>query len=220
MRGLTIEQVADLTKLSPRVLRQIETGHFEALPQGIHGRAHIRAYVRAVGIEDEETVAALVEQLPAAPDALDGLRARARRQFAADHPLAAAVAVRTDALRRRAGAAVRDAIQHAARPRQVPSRQPPLIGAVIVDLAILTAATGTMILLGAWLTETGVRELWMAAPWPLAASCLLTTASYATVAHGLGGRSVGVITAAWLSQARAQPRRESDARVTVTRTRA
>jgi cytoskeletal protein RodZ len=52
-RGITLEQIADATKISMRFLRAIEDEEFEKLPGGIFNTSYIRQYARA--IEEEET---------------------------------------------------------------------------------------------------------------------------------------------------------------------
>ena len=43
----TLQEIAVLTKISPRYLRAIENGRFEELPGGIIGRSYIRQYAEA-----------------------------------------------------------------------------------------------------------------------------------------------------------------------------
>ncbi len=52
-RGITLEQIADNTKISMRFLRAIEDEEFEKLPGGIFNTSYIRQYAKA--IEHEET---------------------------------------------------------------------------------------------------------------------------------------------------------------------
>jgi transcriptional regulator with XRE-family HTH domain len=195
MRGLTLENVAQLTRLSPRVLRQIEIGDFAGLPAGIHGRGHLRAYARAVGIDAEEIIARLGERLPAEPDAIEALRARVRRQFAADHPVAAAFREGAESLRRRAEGAGRRALSVRGRRVHLGRRA----GAALIDAGIVTSGCALMLVLAAWLTESRVDELWRAARWPIAASCGLTMVLYFAVSRSLGGRTTGTAIAVWLA---------------------
>lgn len=66
-RGLTLEQVASSTKLSPFVLRSIESNAWDDLPGGLLIRGHLRAYARAVGLSPEDVVHAYAETLPPSP---------------------------------------------------------------------------------------------------------------------------------------------------------
>jgi transcriptional regulator with XRE-family HTH domain len=58
--GLTIEQIAGSTKLSTRTIDDIEHGRFDRLPRGISGRAHVRTYARALGLDADAVVTAYV----------------------------------------------------------------------------------------------------------------------------------------------------------------
>lgn len=55
-RGVTIEQVAERTKISLRILRAIERNAFDQLPGGVFTRGFLRAYAREVGLPPEDVV--------------------------------------------------------------------------------------------------------------------------------------------------------------------
>src|SRR5579862_8869084 len=55
-RELTLDQVSNVTKISPRMLKAIEEEHFDQLPGGVFNKGFIRAYARHVGIDEEEAV--------------------------------------------------------------------------------------------------------------------------------------------------------------------
>lgn len=177
MQGLTLQHLSERTKLSPRMLAHIEDGNFAALPAGLQGRAHIRNYALALGLDADEIVAAVGDRVPVEQDPLDALRARARQRFVADHPLAASVLTSASAATwRRAGA-------------------------VAIDAALLAGGSALMFVVTAWLTSVDLESLWRHARWPLAVSSLLTMVLYVTVSHSLGGRSAGMAVADWLSRA-------------------
>ena len=50
-RGLTIQQIANETKIPRRLLESLEHGDFGAIPAGMYQRAEIRAYAKAVGLD-------------------------------------------------------------------------------------------------------------------------------------------------------------------------
>ncbi len=50
----TLEQIAEQTKISPRYLRAIESGHFGELPGGIYDRSYIRQYAAATRRNGDE----------------------------------------------------------------------------------------------------------------------------------------------------------------------
>jgi transcriptional regulator with XRE-family HTH domain len=196
MRGLTLEQVAELTRVSPRVLRRIETGDFAALPAGIQGRAHLRAYARAVGLDPDEIVATMGDQLPVEPDPLEALRERERRRFAADHPLTASLVEGSESLYRAADGATRRALSV----RRMPAHLGRRAAAALIDAGILSGMGGLTVVLTAGLTHSSVEELWRAARWPLVVSCGLMVAFYFSLSKSLGGRSTGAAVVAWLAQ--------------------
>jgi cytoskeleton protein RodZ len=60
--GLSIDQLARRTKISPALLKAIEDNAFERLPRGIVGRGFLRAYAAEVGRDPEEIVSEFLEQ--------------------------------------------------------------------------------------------------------------------------------------------------------------
>src|SRR5256885_8812831 len=57
MRGVTLEEIAESTKIGTRSLRAIEQEEFEKLPGGIFNKGFVRAYSRFLGLDEEQTVA-------------------------------------------------------------------------------------------------------------------------------------------------------------------
>ncbi len=55
-RGLSLEQIADATKISLGYLRAIEEGCFERLPGGIYDLSYLRQYARAIGFDEDELI--------------------------------------------------------------------------------------------------------------------------------------------------------------------
>jgi cytoskeletal protein RodZ len=67
-RGVTLEQIAEMTKISMRFLKAIEDGEYDKLPGGIFAKSYLRQYAAAIGFEESELLAhysAIVS--PAAP---------------------------------------------------------------------------------------------------------------------------------------------------------
>jgi len=56
-RGISLDTISTITKISPRMLRAIEDEHFEQLPGGVFSKGFVRAYARQVGLNEEEAVA-------------------------------------------------------------------------------------------------------------------------------------------------------------------
>jgi len=52
-RGLSLESIAETTKISTRFLRAIEDGEYSILPGGIFNTSYLRQYAAAVGCEAE-----------------------------------------------------------------------------------------------------------------------------------------------------------------------
>jgi cytoskeletal protein RodZ len=51
-KGISLETIAEITKLSVRHLQAIETGDFRKLPGGIYNTNYIRQYARAIGFDE------------------------------------------------------------------------------------------------------------------------------------------------------------------------
>jgi cytoskeletal protein RodZ len=52
--GVSLEQIADTTKISRTFLRAIEEGNYAALPGGVFTTSYIRQYAAAVGCDAAE----------------------------------------------------------------------------------------------------------------------------------------------------------------------
>ena len=57
MRGITLEEMSESTKISARCLRALETQEFDKLPGGIFNKGFVRAYAHHVGIDEDQAVA-------------------------------------------------------------------------------------------------------------------------------------------------------------------
>ncbi len=51
-RGVTLEQIASVTKIGVRTLEAIERGEFRKLPGGIYDTNYIRQYARAIDYDE------------------------------------------------------------------------------------------------------------------------------------------------------------------------
>ena len=63
-RGVSLRQVANVTRISVRALEAIEQNDRSRLPGGIFTRAFVRAYATEVGLDPETTVHAFFAQSP------------------------------------------------------------------------------------------------------------------------------------------------------------
>ena len=51
-KGLTLEQIAQSTRIAPRYLQAIEAEEFAMLPGGVYNTSYIRQYARAIGFSE------------------------------------------------------------------------------------------------------------------------------------------------------------------------
>lgn len=56
-RGISLEQIADATKIGVRSLKAIEGGDFQKLPGGIYTTSYIRQYAKAIDFDETELLA-------------------------------------------------------------------------------------------------------------------------------------------------------------------
>ena len=56
LRNISLDDVAERTKISRRYLEAIEEGHYDRLPGEAFVRGFIRAYARSVGLDPEDTL--------------------------------------------------------------------------------------------------------------------------------------------------------------------
>jgi cytoskeletal protein RodZ len=56
-RGISLEQIADSTKISIRALEAIEQGEFRKLPGGIYNTNYIKQYARAIDYDESALLA-------------------------------------------------------------------------------------------------------------------------------------------------------------------
>jgi cytoskeletal protein RodZ len=57
MRGITLEEITESTKISRRHLEALEGEHFDQLPGGVFNKGFVRAYARFLGIDGDQAVA-------------------------------------------------------------------------------------------------------------------------------------------------------------------
>lgn len=87
LRGWGIDELARRSGTRAHLLLAIERGSYDQLPSGLYGRAAIRSYAAAVGLNPDAVIAEVQPLLPVYEDPLDGLARRyghARKQDKAD----------------------------------------------------------------------------------------------------------------------------------------
>jgi len=80
-RGISLRQVANVTRITVRALEAVERNDFSRLPGGIFTRAFVRAYAEEVGLDPEATLREFLAQCPedgaaiptSAPSTIDGV---------------------------------------------------------------------------------------------------------------------------------------------------
>lgn len=66
-RKITLEQISVTTKIGTRMLQALEEDKFNQLPGGIFNKGFVRAYSRAVGLDEDQTVADYLQASGDAP---------------------------------------------------------------------------------------------------------------------------------------------------------
>src|ERR1043165_9770579 len=55
-RGMSLDHVAKVTKIQPRILERLEAGKFDGLPAEVFVRGFVRSFARAVGLSEDEAL--------------------------------------------------------------------------------------------------------------------------------------------------------------------
>jgi len=84
-RGVSLEQIADSTKISIRSLEAIEQGDFRKLPGGIYNTSYIRQYARAIEY-DEGALLAFYSREMARSEATASTGTRGNGGYGSLHP--------------------------------------------------------------------------------------------------------------------------------------
>src|SRR5260370_22639515 len=71
MRGITLDEIWESTKISRRHLESLEREDFDSLPGGIFNKGFVRSYARFLGLDEDQAVAdysAANNEQPSPPD--------------------------------------------------------------------------------------------------------------------------------------------------------
>ena len=60
MRGITLEEISESTKITSRCLRALEEEEFDKLPGGVFNKGFVRAYAAYLGLDEDKAVADFV----------------------------------------------------------------------------------------------------------------------------------------------------------------
>ena len=55
-KNISLERIAEETRINPRYLRSLEEGKYHDLPGGMYNRAFLRAYCEYVGVDPKEMI--------------------------------------------------------------------------------------------------------------------------------------------------------------------
>jgi cytoskeletal protein RodZ len=61
-RGVELDDIAEITKVSPTNLRYIEEERFKNLPAEVYVRGFVTAYARTIGLDPERVVPTYMER--------------------------------------------------------------------------------------------------------------------------------------------------------------
>jgi cytoskeletal protein RodZ len=79
--GVSLEQIADRTKISLRFLRAIEAEEFEKLPGGIFSTSYLRQYAAAIGYDEIELLTHFDRKMNPSPPSKGPQRENGSRKF-------------------------------------------------------------------------------------------------------------------------------------------
>jgi cytoskeleton protein RodZ len=71
MRGVSLEEISDATKISVRTLQALEADQFDKLPGGIFTRSFVRTYAKYLGLDEESVMAEFQLVAPASAQQAD-----------------------------------------------------------------------------------------------------------------------------------------------------
>ena len=57
MRGVSLDEIAESTKIGTRLLKALEEEQFDLLPGGIFNKGFVRAYAKYLGMDEDQAVA-------------------------------------------------------------------------------------------------------------------------------------------------------------------
>ena len=63
-KGISLQQIAEATKIGVRYLEAIESGQFDKLPGGFYSVSYIRQYARAIEIGEAELLERYLQSGP------------------------------------------------------------------------------------------------------------------------------------------------------------
>jgi len=80
-RGITIEHIANVTKISPSILRALEADDLANLPGWVFTRGFLKAYAGEVGLDPDQTIATFLAQIAPPQEPNEDAGAQASRDL-------------------------------------------------------------------------------------------------------------------------------------------
>ncbi len=90
-RGISLQQIAEATKISVRALEAIEHGQFQKLPGGIYNTSYIRQYARAIDYDEGAILAAYHQMTGASGPSAGAGNHNGKGMFGGYHPASTAI---------------------------------------------------------------------------------------------------------------------------------
>ncbi len=90
-RGISLEQIAESTKISIRSLDAIERGEFRKLPGGIYNTSYIRQYARAIDYDEAALLAYYHREIAGTENDAARLRPNGKGLFGGFRPASTSV---------------------------------------------------------------------------------------------------------------------------------
>jgi Helix-turn-helix domain len=184
VRGLTLEDVAAQTRLSPRIVTLVDEGRFNELPGGLYARSYVKAFAVATGIDPDATVARIERFLPGVPDPVSAIR-DAIGCPAETPPLAADLDRIWSSIRSRTQAGL--ARSHATPLHVIGARS----AAACLDTLVLATVNALVVAAVARFCDASIPALLDGAGQAVAAFCVVTWASYYLLLGGIGTHTAG-----------------------------
>jgi hypothetical protein len=183
-RGLTIDDVAAHTRISPRLVTLLDEGRFDEVPGGLYARSYVKAFAAATGIDAAAAVARVERLLPGVPDPVSAIRDAIG--CPADTPALAADLDRIwSAVRSRAYAGL---VRSNATPFRVIAGR---AAGSCLDTLVLAALDALVVAVVARFCGTTIPELIQGAGEAVAALCAVTWALYYVLLAGVGTHTAG-----------------------------
>jgi hypothetical protein len=197
--GLTIDEVAARTRLSPRLVILLDEGRFQELPGGLYARSYVRAFATAVAMDPDVALSRLEQMLPGTADPLDALRGSLGHLDPEKRPVVADLQRVWESIAAKAKISIAQTAVARTLVRPTPL---PIVArrsaAAVFDTALIVAINALILRTVASLCGIGVSALVEANGGAVATFCAITMMLYYVFLAGIGGRTAG----SWLCKSR------------------